>query len=155
MPRPRNQRRVGCEPNITYFKPRGVPVAALDTIALTIDELEALRLKDYRRLDQNDAAEQMHVSQPTFHRIVNAARNKVADALVNGKAIKIEGGDYLVKTERLFKCNGCGHEWSEPFGTGRPSDCPKCGSPDIYRHLKGGGSVRFGLGRRNRGRRSE
>ena len=123
-------------------------MTTLATIELTVDELESLRLKDYQKLDQNDAAQKMSVSQPTFHRIVNAARNKVADALVNGKAIKIEGGNYIVETERLFKCYACGHEWSETQGTGRPSQCPACENLNIHRAPQDRGYARGGRGHR-------
>ena len=89
MPRPKVPRRISFNPNVTYFKPRGVPLHAIDEIELSHDELEALRLKDYMGLDQKIAAEKMNVSQPTFHRILNSARKKIATAIVDGKAISI------------------------------------------------------------------
>jgi predicted DNA-binding protein (UPF0251 family) len=79
-------------PQATYYKPRGVPLRALEQVALTVDELEALRLADLEGLYQEEAAGRMNVSRQTFGRIVEAARKKVADALVNGKALSIEGG---------------------------------------------------------------
>ncbi|MBW3013535.1 DUF134 domain-containing protein [Candidatus Woesearchaeota archaeon] len=94
MPRPRILRRVRCEPNINYFKPAGVPVRALEQVELTVDEFEAVRLKDLEGMEQSDAAEKMNISQPTFHRLILSARKKIADAIVNGKAIKVEGGSY-------------------------------------------------------------
>ena len=94
MPRPRILRRVRCEPNVNYFKPAGVPVRDLEQVELTVDEFEAVRLKDAEGMDQADAAEKMKISQPTFHRLILSARKKIADAITNGKAIKIEGGDY-------------------------------------------------------------
>ena len=94
MPRPRLCRRVGFEPKITYFKPAGMGIFGLKKSILTIDELEAVRLKDLEQLDQKSAAKKMNISQPTFHRLVLSARKKITDALINGKAIKIEGGDY-------------------------------------------------------------
>jgi len=119
---------------VNYFKPRGIPMTALERISLAVDELEALRLKDLEALEQEQAATNMNVSQPTFHRILESARDKVADALVNGKAIRIEGGDYVVKKgARLFKCYDCQNEWQEPHGTGRPGRCPKCNSTNIHR----------------------
>ena len=66
-------------------------------IRLAVDELEAPRLKDFQGMEQEKAATAMNVSQPTFHRILQSAHSKVADALVNGKAIRIEGGEYIVK----------------------------------------------------------
>lgn len=92
MPRPRQCRRVGQLPQATYYKPRGVPLRALEQVGLTVDELEAIRLADLEGLYQEAAAEQMNVSRQTFGRILEAAHRKVADALVNGKALSIEGG---------------------------------------------------------------
>ena len=92
MPRRRRRRRVGFRPNQTYFGPgRG---RANAEVVLKVEELEAVRLKDEKGLSQVEAAEKMDVSQPTFSRILDSARNKIADALVNGKALRIEGGDY-------------------------------------------------------------
>ncbi|MCD4740621.1 DUF134 domain-containing protein [archaeon] len=97
MSRPRKQRIVSTEPGVTYFKPRAVPLSELEEIILTVSELEALRLYDYQGLDQIDAAKEMKISQPTFHRLLKSGRNKTSDALSNGKAIKIEGGTYRLK----------------------------------------------------------
>jgi len=94
MTRPIKFRRVGFKPNVSYFKPAGVPMAQLEEVVLTMDEFEAIRLKDVEELDQVEAAEKMNISQPTFNRILGSARNKIADAIVNGKAIRIEGGHY-------------------------------------------------------------
>jgi predicted DNA-binding protein (UPF0251 family) len=69
----------------------------LDRVSLAVEELEAVRLKDLEGLDQEKAAGTMNVSQPTFHRILESAHKKIADALVRGKAIKIEGGEYVIK----------------------------------------------------------
>lgn len=79
-------------PLATYYKPAGVPLAALEEQVLTLDELEALRLADLEGLYQEEAARRMNVSRPTFGRIVESARSKVARALVNGQALRIEGG---------------------------------------------------------------
>ena len=94
MPRPRRCRRVWFEPDITYFKPSGIAKSELDESILRIDEFEAVRLKDMEGMDQGDAARKMDISQPTFHRLLLNARKKIADAIVNGKAIRIEGGNY-------------------------------------------------------------
>jgi predicted DNA-binding protein (UPF0251 family)/predicted Fe-Mo cluster-binding NifX family protein len=90
--RPKSCRRVGSQPYITYFKPRGVPLSELEEIVLTVDEFEALRLADHEGLYHEEAAVRMNVSRPTLGRILDAARRKVADALVGGKALRIEGG---------------------------------------------------------------
>jgi predicted DNA-binding protein (UPF0251 family) len=95
MPRPCKRRRVRGRPNSSYFKPAGIRKIELEESILNIDEFEAVRLKDYLNLDQNECAEKMNVSQPTFHRLVFSARKKIADAIVNCKAIKIEGGNYI------------------------------------------------------------
>ncbi|MBT3985133.1 DUF134 domain-containing protein [archaeon] len=98
MVRPRRCRRVRFRGDFYYFKPRGIPINELEEIELRVEEFEALRLKDLENMDQNKAAEKMEISQSTFHRILIEARKKVADALVNGKAIKIEGGDFKRKS---------------------------------------------------------
>jgi predicted DNA-binding protein (UPF0251 family) len=103
MPRPRMRRMVGMEPGTTYFKPAGIPKSALEETVLTVDEYEAVRLKDLEGLGQDEAAGRMEISQPTFNRLVMSARKKLADAIVNGKSIRIEGGNYaLTGTRRGF-----------------------------------------------------
>jgi len=97
MPRPRRCRRVGFQPDVTYFKPAGVRMRELEDSVLAVDEFEAIRLKDLKGFDQEQCAKKMNISQPTFHRLVLSAREKIADAIVNGKAIKIEGGNYKIK----------------------------------------------------------
>ncbi len=94
MPRPFIRRRVWFQPGITYFKPAGVRLAGLVDVVITVDEFEAIRLKDSEGMDQGKAAKKMNISQPTFSRLLDTARKKIADALVNGKAIRIEGGSY-------------------------------------------------------------
>ena len=94
MPRPPKCRRVEFVPEITCFKPVGVPLVELEEISLTVEELEAIRLKDLEKLEQELCAGKMQISRPTFHRILVSARNKLAQALVQGKAIRIEGGNF-------------------------------------------------------------
>jgi len=77
-------------PNVYYFKPRGVPLRALEEVVLAPDELEALKLHDVDGLDQLGAAKKMKISQPTFARIIDATYKKIAEALIKGKAIKLE-----------------------------------------------------------------
>ena len=89
MPRPRLCRKINFNPNITYFKPQGVPMRELEIVDLTIEEMEAYRLRHIGNLEQKQAAEKMHTSQSTYQRILYSAYKKIADALVNGKAIKI------------------------------------------------------------------
>lgn len=90
MVRPCKRRRIRGKPNSSYFKPAGIPKSELEEITLTKAEFESLRLKDLKQLEQKKAAEKMDISQPTFHRLLLNARKKIADAIINGKAIKIE-----------------------------------------------------------------
>ena len=89
MPRPRLCRKIRFNPNITYFKPQGVPMRFLEVVELTTEEVEALRLKNKKSLDQKECAKQMKTSQSTFQRILSSAYKKITKALVEGKAIKI------------------------------------------------------------------
>ena len=92
MVRPIKPRRIFFDPNVTYFKPRAVPLSMLEEVDLNIDELEALRFCDFKNLEQKKAAQKMKVSQSTLQRILASARQKVAQALIEGKAIKIRKG---------------------------------------------------------------
>jgi len=144
MPRPFICRRVWFKPGITYFKPVGVPISGLDEVVLTVDEIEAVRLKDYEEMDQVKAAKKMNISQPTFHRLIVNARKKIADALVNGKAIRIEGGNYKMAEQAIQPGMGRGLGRGAGMGRGGGSGrgrmggdfaagpggickCPKCG----------------------------
>jgi len=89
MPRPRKHRRVCCNPSSHYFKPRGVPMNELEEIVLDHDELESLRLADFLAYSHEKAANEMKISRATFGRIVEIARKKVVDGILNGKAIRI------------------------------------------------------------------
>lgn len=147
MPRPRRARWVDFQPNITYFKPAGIRLVDLEETILSVDEFEAVRLKDLEGLEQEECAKRMNISQPTFHRLVTTARKKIADSLVKGKAIKIEGGNFEMAPPRGRRrrgfgrgfargpggeciCPNCRHK--EPHELGVPcytKKCPKCGSP--------------------------
>ncbi len=89
MVRPIKPRRVQFDPKAVYFKPRAIPLSMLDEVELGVDEMEALRLCDLEGLDQVEAAKKMKISQATLWRILTSARKKVAEALIEGKAIKI------------------------------------------------------------------
>lgn len=135
MPRPPINRFVEHLPEVTYFKPAGVPLRALEEIQLTIDELEAIRLKDLEGLEQEEASARMGVARTTFRRILVGARAKIAEALVHGKAIRIGGGTFTPAV-RHFKCGECGAEFTEPFGSGvrgRDLRCGQCGSRSVFR----------------------
>jgi len=133
MARPVCARLVQDFPSTTFFKPRGIPLADLEEVTLAFDEYEALRLADLDGLYHDSAAAKMKISRATFGRIVQSARHKVADALMNGKAIRIEGGVVKMAQKRMFKCSDCGHTWEVPFGTGRPKACPGCQSANLQR----------------------
>lgn len=92
MPRPFNFRRVGQMPACTYYKPQGIPLSILEQVNLTVDELESIRLVDLEGLEQTQAAEKMNISRQTLGRILQSAHKKIADALVKGKALSIQGG---------------------------------------------------------------
>jgi predicted DNA-binding protein (UPF0251 family) len=91
MPRPRLCRKVTFNPSVTYFKPQGVPMRELEIVELTAEEIEAYRLRHINDMEQQEAADKMHTSQSTYQRILYSAYKKIADALINGKAIKIIG----------------------------------------------------------------
>jgi len=122
----------------------------LEEIVLAVDEFEAIRLADLEGLYQEQVAERMGVSRQTIGRILEIARKKVADALVNGKVLRIEGGAFVTEGLRQFGCLGCGHQWNLPFGGGRPMCCPACSGPNFRRTdvMRGQGR---GCGRRGRG----
>lgn len=90
MPRPKIQRRLGFDPSVYYFKPQGVPMRFLEEVVLLADELEALKLYEVDGLAQTIAAKKMNISQPTFARILDRANKKIAEAIIYGKAIRIE-----------------------------------------------------------------
>jgi len=97
---------VGYQPDVTYFKPAGVPICELEEVTVTLDELEALRLADLEGLYQEQAAEKMKVSRATFGRIVETARRKVAQGLIHGKALRLEGGVVVVKQSHTIPGKG-------------------------------------------------
>lgn len=133
--RPVNCRSVKDLPKITCFRPDGVPCESLESVVLAVDEFEAIRLADSVGLYQVEAAERMNVSRQTFGRILESAHKKVAEALVEGKGLCIEGGfvNHLcdsLPTERpdICVCPGCGHE--VPHLKGEPcreNTCSQCG----------------------------
>ena len=100
MPRPRIRRRISFQPGITYFKPAGVRMIELEETILTFEELEAIRLIDLESVEQEKAAKQMNISQPTLSRLLKSARKKIADAIIHGKAIRIQGGNYTMAMPR-------------------------------------------------------
>ncbi|MFH1640010.1 MAG: DUF134 domain-containing protein [Chloroflexota bacterium] len=132
MVRPTKKRRVSFLPGITYYKPAGVPLRFMQENQLSVEALEAVRLRDLEGLEQEEAARRMNVSRPTFQRILAAARYQITDALLNGKAIKIEGGNFIVKPNH-FRCR-FGHAWDVPLEC-LDSDlvkiCPTCRTTEV------------------------
>ena len=125
-------RRVSYIPSVNYFKPAGIQLRYLEEVSLTVEEIEAIRLKDIEDLEQEQCAEKMNVSRTTYIRILDSARKKIADALTKGKAILIEGGNYEMAVRR-FRCIN-NHEWNVPFETlikAPPEMCPTCSDADI------------------------
>lgn len=120
MPRPRLRRWVRFQPGVTFFKPAGLRIAQLPEAVLTFGEFEAVRLKDYENMEQVEASKKMRISQPTFNRLLRSARKKIADAIVNGKAIKIEGGNYkMVQMPRGGQGAGFGRGRGAGAGRGQ------------------------------------
>jgi predicted DNA-binding protein (UPF0251 family)/predicted Fe-Mo cluster-binding NifX family protein len=116
MPRPQFRRNIGFLPSVTFFKPAGVKMSELEEVIIPHDEVEAVRLKDLLGLPQEEAAKQMKVSQPTFHRLLLSAHSKIADAVVNGKALRIEGGNVTVDANSIPPCGWrqrCRHGWKK------------------------------------------
>jgi len=139
MSRPPKCRRVAFLPDVTYFKPAGIPLRTLEEVQLSVEEAEAIRLKDLEGLKQEQGAERMSISRPTFQRVLASARQKIADALLNGKAIRIEGGSFEMAF-RTFRCLNA-HEWEVPFETmisTPPQLCPTCYTPSIEPLLPAG-----------------
>jgi predicted DNA-binding protein (UPF0251 family) len=130
MPRPCKLRRVTCNPQAISFRPGGIPKSDLETISLTRDELEAIRLADFKGLYQEQAAGKMKISRQTFGNIIVSAHKKIADFLVNSKRLSIVGGTVRVDRCR-FTCIVCRHTWSVPCSKERPKECPQCKSSDV------------------------
>lgn len=164
MTRPRKIRSIWHRPKVTYYKPQGIPLRYLEETILSLDEVEAIRLKEVEGLEQTTAAKKMKISQSTFQRILSSAHQKIAQALLGGKAIRFEGGSVKMEErirrpkgrQRRFKCEDCQYQWNVPFGTGRRGidmSCPKCKSGNIHRldyHGHGFGQMPWGRKRRQK-----
>ncbi len=96
MPRPCRCRRIRCHPDVSCFKPRGIPFDRLEEVILKLDEWEAVRLADWEGLYQEEAAQKMEISRQTFGNIIESAHKKIADVLLHAKALKIEGGEVKI-----------------------------------------------------------
>ncbi len=129
MRKPYRKRTVNKPPRFSNFKPSGVPRRYLQSVTLSVDEFEAIRLADYEQLDQQEAAEKMEISRPTFARLIQKARQKVAQVLVDGKELIIEGGNvHFIYT--IHQCEDCNELNVEPFSD-EQAECPSCGSTNV------------------------
>lgn len=128
-------RRIGSRPTVSAFKPAGLRMKDIEQVVLQIDEFEAFRLAHKEQLYHEDAAKLMNVSRQTFGNILARASEKIADVLVHGKSLLIEGGDLEPSEEetRHFHCESCGVVTNIPFGQVRPAECPTCGSDNFHR----------------------
>jgi uncharacterized protein len=126
MPRPKYCRKVGCVPDKNYFKPKGIPASLLEEVVLNLDEFEAIRLADYEGLYQEDGAQKMNISRQTFGRIIETAHKKIADVLINGKALKIEGGDVSTEDMKRVRCSQCKREYNSVLSSENAFVCPHC-----------------------------
>jgi uncharacterized protein len=126
MPRPKCCRQIGDMPGKTCFHPEGVASSSCGEVLLTLDEYEAIRLADLEGLYQEQAATEMNVSRQTFGRIVEAARRKVADVLVHGKTLRIEGGPVSTREKVPVLCPRCHRALSISCGNGNEPLCPRC-----------------------------
>ena len=122
-------------------------MSQLSEVVLTVEELEAVRLCDLEGLDQEICAEKMDISRPTFHRIVVMARKKIAEALINGLAIRVEGGNFRVTLSQL-ECMACGHRWEGTFCR-RHTKCPSCRSKNWQTSCLDNNGVTDGGGEKN------
>jgi hypothetical protein len=135
--RPKRKRFISFSPEITYFKPAGIPLRNLEEEILTLDEVEAIRLADLDNLNQEEAAQKMRISRITFLRIIHLAHEKIAKSLIYGKAIRMEGGDYIMPNFDGTGPRGQGPMTGGRAGLGRDQGrglggteecvCPKCG----------------------------
>ncbi len=140
MVRPKRVRRICFRPDTTYFKPAGIPLVGLEESMLSFDEIEAMRLIDSEEMSQDDAAKRMKISQSTLSRIIKSGRKSLTGAIVNGNAIRIQGGNFKLDisktqfdsqrrllTKTVCRCPSC--EYEKPHMRGHPCakmTCPKC-----------------------------
>jgi predicted DNA-binding protein (UPF0251 family) len=135
MPRPRKDRNVHEPPLFTEFKPLGIKNDVLDSISLSLDEFEAIRLADFVGMAHEEASEEMGVSRSTFSRLVDKSRQKVAEFILKGKRLRIEGGN-IHFSNNILKCTDCGHMFKIKFNSSF-SLCPECQSNNLL-SLAGG-----------------
>jgi predicted DNA-binding protein (UPF0251 family) len=123
------KRRISQPPNVLSFKPSGIPRRMLKSLVINIDEYEAIRLADYEGMEHEQAAERMAISRPTFTRLIEKARNKIAQAMIEGMELIVSGGN-IEFVNILRRCQDCGDEFIGPSAR-KDIDCPECGSENI------------------------
>jgi len=140
MPRTEKNRIVHTPPLFSEFKPIGVPIQNLQQLPLTLDEFEAFRLADYIGLSHAEAADEMEISRSTFTRLIEKSRKKIADFIVEGRVLQIEGGNVHFRNN-IIRCQECGHMFKTSISM-KIDSCPACHSTKLL-NLAGG----FGHGK--------
>jgi predicted DNA-binding protein (UPF0251 family) len=135
--RPPKCRFVDLDPKLTMFKPHGIPATKLELVELRLDELEAFRLADLEGLHHAVAGKKMGISRATFGRILEDARRKVAEALINGKMLIFAGGEVRTARKRDYACQDCGDAFTVPSRSPLPENCPSCESEKFERVKRG------------------
>ena len=128
--KPKKIREVFLPPKVVFFKPQGTFLRETEIINLNIDEYEAIRLADYEKLKHYESSKMMNISRPTFTRLLESAHNKISSAIVEGKAIRIEGGEFKF-SGKVFQCNKCGQFQNLKNEKDNAGICSNCSSDDL------------------------
>jgi predicted DNA-binding protein (UPF0251 family) len=139
MPRPKKIRKVNNPPHFKGFRPIGV-INEGQPVVLNFEEYESIRLSDFELLGQVEAAKVMDISRPTFARIYESARRKVARAFIDGSPIVFEGGKVYFNSE-WYSCNRCGCWFNHPQKDQEATACALCGSSDISQYHENTGAI--------------
>ena len=137
MPRPRSDRIVQMPPLFSEFKPIGIPGKLLEQTILSLDEYEAFRLADHIGLSHAEAAYEMEISRSTFTRLIEKARRKIADLIIKGKLLTIEGGNIHFR-KNIIRCNDCGYMFNININSSFV-ECPACNSGNLINFAGGFG----------------
>lgn len=148
MSRSRKEKMVHSPPLHTSFKPRGVMRNALQKVTLGLDEYEAIRLADYLGMDHAEAALEMEISRSTFSRLIEKARKKMAQFIIEGKELNIDGGNIHFRGN-IIRCQDCGHMFKINIDKSI-SECPECNSKNLLNLAGGFGHGKCCVNSRNR-----
>jgi predicted DNA-binding protein (UPF0251 family) len=132
--RPIKCRIIEQQPISSLFKPLNVFKENEEFVSVSLDEFETIKLIDFMGMYQDEAADRMEVSRQTLGNMLRSARTKIADALINAKTLKIDGGSWRLSESRRFACDECNHHWIGPVSKERPARCPHCGCDCIHQH---------------------